>query len=164
MKANAHLQAINDETLQAIVQKLDELQSLMEPFATPLTPTERMTLPKMGEKTLAFVEKCFEFAQSNPKLCPHYLDMGEFETDYRDAHGLYSAVNKARQLLDNLADTQMCAGSEAFQAALLFYHSAKVAANGDIPGAKAVYGELRKRFPSPRRRDRSADTAADTEL
>jgi hypothetical protein len=47
----------------------------------------------------------------------------------------------------------MCAGSEAYQSALVFYNSAKVAAGNDVTGAKAVYEELRKRFPSTRRRN-----------
>jgi hypothetical protein len=36
------------------------------------------------------------------------------------------------------------AGSEALQAALVFYNSAKVAASQDISGAKAVYEELKR--------------------
>jgi hypothetical protein len=41
----------------------------------------------------------------------------------------------------------MTAGSEAYQAALIFYNSVKIAASQGIPGAKAVYEELKKRFP-----------------
>jgi hypothetical protein len=41
----------------------------------------------------------------------------------------------------------MIAGSEAYQAALMFYKSVKMAAAQDIPGAKAVYEELKTRFP-----------------
>ena len=134
------------------MQRIDQLLIDIEPYATPLTPQERQTLPKMGEKTLAFVEKSHEFAQSNPMLVPNYMNMGEFEVDYADACGLYSAVNKTRQLLDNLADTQMAAGSEAFQCSLMFYHSAKAGAENNVPGAKAVYEELRKRFPGHVRR------------
>jgi hypothetical protein len=155
MKYNvhAHVQAIDEKTLQEITRRLTELQNLIAPFVTPLTPHERHILPKMGEKSLAFVEKCCEFSQNNPSIRPNYLDMGEFETDFKDAHGLFVAVNMAAQVLENLSDTQMCAGSEAFHASLLFYHSAKTAAANDVAGAKAVYEELRKRFPHRRRRE-----------
>jgi hypothetical protein len=44
----------------------------------------------------------------------------------------------------------MTSGSEAYQAALVFYNSVKMAARQDIPGAKAVYEELRKRFSGTR--------------
>jgi hypothetical protein len=45
----------------------------------------------------------------------------------------------------------MTAGSEAYQAALIFYNSAKVAASQGIQGAKAVYEQLKKRFPGTKR-------------
>ena len=126
------------------------------------TPVERQTLPKMGEKTLAFVEKSHEFAKSNPVLVPNYLNMDEFAIDYTDASGLFAAVNKARQLLENLSDTQMCADSEAFQCSLMFYHSAKAGAENNIPGAKAVYEELRKRFPDHARRKTNTEASPAT--
>jgi hypothetical protein len=163
MKSNTHVQAIDEKTMQAIMGKMDEIQRLLDPFITALTPTERKTLPKMGEKTLAFVEKCHEFAIKNTEFCPPFLDMNLFSIDFKDAHGLFGAVNRATQIQEGLADTQMCAGSEAYQAALLFYHSVKSAAANDIAGAKAVYEELRKRFPHPGRRPGNAggDTPKD---
>jgi len=151
MKANEHLQAIDEQTVKTIVQKLDELLKLIEPYVTPLTPQERHDLPKMGPKTLAFVEKCHEFAASNPNLRPPFLNMDEFGVDFADAHGLYLAMNKSVQLQESLADTQMSAGSEAFHAALIFYNTVKSAASNNIPGARAVYEELRKRFPHGKR-------------
>jgi len=107
----------------------------------------------MGPKTLAFVEKCHEYAIANPILCPAFLNMDEFSVDFTDAHGLYLPVNKAAQLHENLSDTQTCAGSEAFQAALIFYNAVKSAASSNIPGAHAVYEELRKRFPRGKRHE-----------
>jgi hypothetical protein len=153
-----HLNSIDQETMGKVMEKMDELQKLVSPYITALTPAERMILPKMGEKTLAFVKKCHEFALQNPELCPNYFNIKEFGIDYEDAQGLYTAVNMATQLKESLADTQMCAGSEAFQSALVFYNSAKTAAGNDITGAKAVYEELRKRFPSHRRRKAQAET------
>jgi hypothetical protein len=147
MKANNHLEPIQEEKLVKIEKSLNELREILSSYVTPLTPKERKALPKMGEKTLAFVEKCYEFSKRNPELCPGFFDKDAFEVDFKDACGLFSAVNMATQLKENLADTQMSAGSEAFQAALLYYNSAKMAAANNIAGAKAVYEELRKRFP-----------------
>jgi hypothetical protein len=54
-------------------------------------------------------------------------------------------------LEEGIGDTEMIPGSEAYQAALVFYKSVKMAAAQDIPGAKAVYEELKTRFPRPGR-------------
>ena len=76
-----------------------------------------------------------------------YLQMGEFDTDFADAHGLWVLYNRIRQLEEGISDTQMTAGSEAFQAALVFYNSVKVASTQSVSGSKAIYEELKRRFP-----------------
>jgi hypothetical protein len=112
-----------------------------------LTPAERRELPKMGEKTIGFVEKAYDFARQNPNLVPPCLDLDAFGVDFSDAHGLWTLLNSVQQLEETIDDTEMTAGSEACQAALVFYKSVKMAAAQDIPGAKAIYGELTTRFP-----------------
>jgi hypothetical protein len=52
----------------------------------------------------------------------------------------------------------LLAGSEAYQAALSFYNYVKVLAAQDVPNAKAVYEELKKRFPHARHK--SAEVVA----
>jgi GrpB-like predicted nucleotidyltransferase (UPF0157 family) len=59
-------------------------------------------------------------------------------------------------------DTTMVAGSEAYQFALIFYNSVKMAARQDIPGAKAIYEDLKKRFPGHKHRSYS-DTEPESE-
>ncbi|MDR1115552.1 MAG: hypothetical protein LBL33_05295 [Tannerella sp.] len=140
------------------VQSLvNQAKSLLLPYVTPLTPAERHTLPKMGEKTLSFVEKAHEYAVQNPNLCPPYLDMAAFNTDFADVHNLLMLNNATLQLHEYTDDTAMTSGSEAYQAALIFYNSVKMAARQDVPGAKAVYEELRKRFPGTRRKPGETD-------
>jgi hypothetical protein len=66
-------------------------------------------------------------------------------------------------LEEGVDDTEMIAGSEAYQAALVFYKSVKVAAAQDIPGAKAVYDELKTRFPGGKRKSGETETETVTE-
>jgi hypothetical protein len=56
----------------------------------------------------------------------------------------------------------MAVGSEAYQAALVFYKSVKMAAQ-DIPGAKAVYEELKTRFPGGKRKTGETEMETVTE-
>jgi hypothetical protein len=152
MKDNQHTQAIPSAVLTQAQTKIDEARALLAPYMLALTPAERQGLPKMGEKTIGFVEKAFDFARQNPNLVPPYLEVDAFGADFADAHGLWTLLNSIRQLEEGVDDTEMTAGSEAYQAALAFYHSVKAAAAQDIPGAKAVYEELKTRFPQTGRR------------
>jgi GrpB-like predicted nucleotidyltransferase (UPF0157 family) len=78
---------------------------------------------------------------------PSYLNVAAFDTDMADTLGLRVINTTARQLADNINDTIMVAGNEAYQAALVFYNAVKAAAAQDIPGAKEVYDDLKARFP-----------------
>jgi hypothetical protein len=158
MKENQHVQAIPEKVLNDAQTKIDEVQVLLAPYMLALTSGERQGLPKMGEKTISFVEKAYDFARRNPNLLPPYLDMDAFGVDFTDAHGLWTLLNSVQQLEETIDDTEMIAGSESYQSALVFYQSVKLAASQDVPGAKAVYEELRTRFPGGKRKSDSAET------
>ena len=160
MKDNKHVQAIPEDVLTQAQTKIDEVKTLLAPYMVALTPAERHEMPKMGEKTISFVEKAYDFAKQNPNLVPPYLNMSDFGKDFGDAHGLWTLVNSIRQLDENVSDTEMTAGSEAYQAALVFYKSVKMAAAQDVPGAKAVYEELKTRFPGGKRK--AGETVTET--
>jgi GrpB-like predicted nucleotidyltransferase (UPF0157 family) len=130
---------------------IDATNSLLAPYLLPLTPEERQNLPKMGNKTLSFVEKAQDYVHQYPSLCPSYLDVTAFDTDMTDATGLRKMHIAAKQLSDDIDDTVMAAGSEAYQSALIFYNAIKAAASQSIPGAREVYDDLKARFPSKKR-------------
>jgi hypothetical protein len=156
---NKHSESIPADILAQVQSLVNQANALLLPYITPLTPTQRQSLPKMGEKTFSFVEKAHEFALQNPNLCPPYLNIEAFNTDFADAHNLLTLNNTTQQLREATDDTAMTAGSEAYQASLIFYNSVKMAARQDVPGAKAVYEELRKRFPGTRHK--SSETEAE---
>jgi hypothetical protein len=141
------------EALELVKEAIEKLG----PYVNPLTPHERKVIPKMGEKTLSFVEKAYEFAKQSPELVPPFLDMVDFKNSFLDAHDLWSLFLKTQQLHENVDDTTMLAGSEAYQDSLIFYNSVKMAARQNVVGAKAVYEELKKRFPGRKRKDESED-------
>ena len=78
--------------------------------------------------------------------------MDNFAVDVEGSRGLWALINSIRQLEHNLSDTEMAAGSEAYQASLGFYNFVKLLAQQNVPGAKTVYQDLRTRFHEGRRR------------
>jgi hypothetical protein len=142
-----HVAPIPPEVLAQAQSHVDAANALLAPYVLPLTPEERHDLPKMGDKTLSFVSKAKDYAHQYPQLCPSYLDLAAFDIDMTDATGLRTLHIAAKQLSDNIDDTVMTAGSEAYQAALLFYNAVKTAAARDIAGAKEVFNDLKTRFP-----------------
>jgi hypothetical protein len=162
MKENRHLQAIPSTVLTQALGKINEVKTLLSPYLVTLTPAERQEIPKMGPKTLDFVEKAHDFALENPTLVPAFLNLGEFTIDFTDAHGLWTLLNAIQQLEEAVDDTEMVAGSESYQSALVFYKSVKMGAEQNVLGAKAIYDELRPRFPRGRRHTGESETETET--
>jgi hypothetical protein len=160
---NEHSVLIPADTLAEVQKTVNEANEALTPYASVLTPGDRHGLPKMGEKTLSFVEKAHDFAVQNPALCPPYLDMEAFGIDFNEAHGLWTLELTIQQLLTKVEDTALAAGSEAYQAALVFYNSVKVAAAHNVVGAQDAYDELKKRFPNGRGKHGTTETATLTE-
>lgn len=49
-------------------------------------------------------------------------------------------------ICENVNDTEMISGSEAYVAALTYYNSVKAAAKRNVPSSKAISDDLKKRF------------------
>jgi hypothetical protein len=87
-----------------------------------------------------------DYATSDPQFTPPYMDVPEMKKDFDATTALLPLLRTVDQIEDNLNDTTMLAGSEAYIAALSYYNSVKMAAKMNIPGAKAIYDDLRVRF------------------
>jgi hypothetical protein len=157
MDSNNHVQEIPEIVLEELKRKAKEMSDLIQPYSIALTPHERHDLPKMGEKTVSFVEKAHELAKDNPDLCPNYFDLADFTVDIKDAIGLMSVKVGVVQVAEVIDDIELLAGSEAYQSALTFYNYIKMLADRDVPKAKAIYEELKKRFPNKGRRKPSEE-------
>ena len=135
------------EALADILAKVNVLnESLANYLLFNLTPTDRLELSKMGDKTIAFVQKALEYGETNPTLVPGYLDIPEAKKDLALSQDLNSVLKQVSTLQRAIEDTMMVAGSEAYNAALVFYNSVKGASRVNVPGSEAVYNDLRQRF------------------
>jgi len=126
-------------SIQSIAAKL--------PFLISLTNDERKGGMKLGDKSVAFIAKAISYAHANPTLVPGYVKLAEIEKDYNLQKDLIDIQQWLAGLLQKIDDTQQEAGVEAFNAILGFYQSVHVAAQKDVPGARAIYEDLSQRFP-----------------
>lgn len=140
-----NIPAADLQTVQAAVQTLS---TVLTPHLVSLSAEGRRELPKMGDKSLAFVRKAREYAANNPDLVPRFLDLQMFEADLRGVETLSNLLRTLQPLVDNLEDSLALTGSEAYQAALVFYRSVKSAAQTGQPNAKTIADDLSVRFPT----------------
>lgn len=143
---------LSPEEQGEIEAALDVLVTRLGPRLNSLTVAERRELPKMGDKTVAFVEKTHEYGVQNPHLVPVFVDMAMFNADLTGSSQLNRYLRVLKPLVSSMDDSRMLAGSEAYQAALMIYHNTKMAAASGIANAKAVYEDLAARFPGGARK------------
>lgn len=129
-----------------VTDKLQECRALLAPYLQGLTAEEKETIFKMGDKTVATVQKVKDYTEINPEFAPSYMDKAEFLKDVAVVTDLSPLRNLSNQLASDLGDTIMLAGNEALLAALLYYGTVKEASDKGIATAKPIYEDLSKRF------------------
>jgi len=137
---------IPDEVITDVTEGLAIIVGKLQPYLIALTPEQRHDIPKMSDGTIPYVEKTLAYAQSSPQFVPSYMDVEALFMDMK-AHGqLTPILRTVKQLHDGLDDTTMEAGAESYVNSLNYYNSVKQAAKNNVPGAKAIYEDLRQRF------------------
>lgn len=137
-----------DATLE--VAKRDQVLDLIAqirtilPFLIDLTPEERQSLPKMGDKSRAFVAQALQLAEHDDQYLPRSFDVAEMRRDVELAEGLHPIVVALKQLTEFVDDTYVQVGSEAYTAALVVYQSAK--RNGQGAALDNLLDALGQRF------------------
>lgn len=140
-RINATLAQENVDAILAAVAKIQELL----PFLIDLTPDERRSMAKFGEKNRSFVVKAEALASQHPEILPRGFSLDEMKSDVRLVEQLYPVQMALNDLLGRVEDSYYAAGSEAYCAALQVYNYAKAAhvATGALEGA---LGDLGRRF------------------
>ena len=114
------------------------------PFLIDLTTEERKALPKLGDKSRAFVTKALEVGTQNPDFLPRSFDLDEMRRDMQLFEALYPILLSLTQLQELVDDTAVAVGSEAYAAGLMVYNYAK--ASGKGTGLDSMVDDLGRRF------------------
>lgn len=142
MAENRISASLTPEDKQAVMAAIATLREKL-PFLTDISPEERRSLPKMGDKSRAFVQKALEIAQQNEGILPRAFDLAEMRKDVALAADLYAILLAIAQLHELVDDTYLVVGSEAYAGALLIYNAAKI---NNVGGLDDALDELGKRF------------------
>lgn len=139
--------AFSEEDMAEIQGAIEVLQRKLMPRLVSLSAQDRQELPKMGDKTVAFVQKAYEYGQRNRELAPAWLDLEAMGVDLAAVGALREISRELAPIYDALNDSLLLSGSEAYQGALLFYSGVKAAAKAKASGAISICDDLSARFP-----------------
>lgn len=140
---------LSDADQAAVMTAIDTIREKL-PFLVGLTPNERRTLAKLGDKSHAFVQKTAEFAQRHPDYLPRLFNLEEMQRDVELFEALSPILMALTHVQELVQDTHTIVGSEAYAAARVVYKSAK--ANGQGAGLDSLIDEMGQRFVSRARK------------
>ena len=111
---------LTPEDQAAVMAAINTIRQKLN-FLIDLTPEERRSLPKMGDKSRAFVSQALDIATQNPDFLPRSFDVAEMRRDVELAEALQPITTALTQLQELVDDTYTAIGSEAYSAALVVY-------------------------------------------
>jgi hypothetical protein len=145
---------LTPEDRDAIAQAIVTIKKHL-PFLVDLVGDERARLPKMGDRSRAFVSKALEVANQNSEFLPRSFDVEEMRKDLLLFDDLSALMMTLAQLQDMVEDTCLVVGSEAYTSALTIYSYAKKSGQA-TNGLEPLVNEMGQRF----RRTRKTKAAA----
>lgn len=137
---------IPQTVIDSVMKSAKDSQEALKPYLQALTNDQKSSLFKMGDKTLATVQKLLSYTTTNPEFVPGYMEVEEFHKDAKVVEQLSPLLALFEQLVSDLNDTVMLAGSEALTNGMLYYGSVNEAASKGVPAAKPIYDDLSQRF------------------
>ena len=137
----------------AIVDAVTALKASLQGITINLNKEERQSLPKVGDKTLAFDEKCAAYMASRPELIPGFIDMAEVAKDRKVIDDLLPCLREIAPICEALEDTISLAYTDIYVADLAFHANVRQAAKRGVPGTDTIYDGLKERFPGRRKAD-----------
>lgn len=143
-----------------VLANIKECHELLKPYLTPLTKEDKRGVPKMGTRTMEFVYKVIEYAQSHPQFSPAGVTAADMDIDRKGREDVSRIIKAVIAFYDELDDTHVKAGSEFYKTALEYFDSVKRAAERNIPGAKAIVDDIDIYFRKAPRSEHAAEEQA----
>ena len=143
-RSNKISAVFTDADKNDVVSKINAAKALM-PFLISLTVDERKRLKGIGNKNLAYVQKCLEGAIAFPDELKKNFDVVEFQKDVTLFNNLLGAQIVCQALAELIDDSMKAAGIDAMGSASEVYDSLKSSAKSNA-NVKMIVAEIGERF------------------
>lgn len=137
---------ITDAQKAQVTTDTNKLAGSTGGFNVVVDKEELKSLPKISDGRIPFVEKAVQYAVSNAEFLPPFADVPEFQKDFKTFMDLRELARPLKQIIDNLENSMMVSGSEAYEAARNYYKSVQFQAKMGVPGAQTIFDDLRRLF------------------
>jgi len=146
MKEPTRQMTINAETTQKVLHHIQAIYDLLPRLVT-LTDESREEITEMGQKIQTFTQIALNLAKANPDIVKNYMKVNEMESDWTSMINLNLIRKRMEELHQQVIDTAILSGYEAYMSALIFYKITEQLSEEDHNKALAIFDELHQHFP-----------------
>ena len=140
----------NTHLPQATVNDVNEFLTVIENalaiINTTLTAEDRQRYGSINEQNKLFVNKVFDFNNSQPALSTAQVDWTEFNNDYNSRLNLEKMIARLENLTTKLKNAKTLHDFDNFQAALVDYAYTNFMAGTGAAGFETKQTELKQFF------------------
>jgi len=158
MSQNYGYRHVSAEEWDRICKMCDDFINGLDAALSPMTADQKLRVVRMGDGSVAFVEKAMELATDNPGMLPGNFDLEELKRDELARQRMRSMGMRLTKLLEKVQNAEVAHGSDAMAGSLDIYAFAKAAGEGQ--GVEALKKMLGKRFERSTPKDTPAPVSA----
>ena len=145
---NTHLA---EAEVTAAKEALTALETALAVVNINLTADDRQRYGSVNEQNKLFVNKVFDYHQSQPQLSTTQVEWEEFENDFNSRQNLEGMIARLEALITRLKNAKTLHDYDNFQAALVDYAYTNFMAGTGADGFENKQAELRQFFPRGRK-------------
>jgi hypothetical protein len=136
---------LNDEAITGIAEAMEAIRGYLA-FNAGLTPDGSKSLSRIDTRRYAFVKLAFELAEVNAYVRSPFINHEESKRDFTAFEQLGLIESALLELTSKVNDLRGLTGHESYMYALAIYEQSQSAMKKGVPGAKAVYEQLKPFF------------------
>ncbi len=145
MKNNVSINISAQDQLD-ISAAITTLNTKLKPHLMAMTDEERIGNVRLGDKSVAFVQKAGIYGKQFSTQMPAYIDLAAFQTDIDMVKLFDDYLANIAALKRGLEDTLILGGNEAMEAANMVYAALKLANQNQIPGSQEAVNDMKARY------------------
>lgn len=157
--ANLISATFTEEDEKKAMELLAQLKALF-PFGIKLSDDQKKHLSRLDDGRIPFADKGLFYGGQQPMVVPPFTDLAEYKKDLDFVKATSRVGAELMSFAEMVSDTRTAAGSDAYQAALSIYSSAKAAAKQGVPGTQTIVDEMGKLFEGQRNNTKTSEAIA----
>ncbi|WP_306623222.1 hypothetical protein [Chryseobacterium ginsenosidimutans] len=137
---------LSSAKITAAQDAISALENALAEITTNLSAEERKRYGSINEQNKLFVNKVYDYSQSQPNLKSPEVDWDEFNRDYSSRNSMEGMISRLESLITRMNNAKTLHDYDNYQSALVEYSFSTYKAGTSAPGFENKYKDLKQFF------------------